>query len=477
MGQEIDSVRFTPKDFSEFSHRLSEETELLRRWAEQGRLSAHGPVIGFEQEAWLVNEKLDPVPLNHAFLQRMGAPLACPELSQFNIELNNPPHLLMGRVFDTVEQELTSIWKQACRVAESLGVKLVSVGILPTLTNARLNTRYMSDMKRYRALNEQVLHSRQGRPLKLDIVGRQHLYGEHRDVMLEAATTSYQIHLQTPYNHAHKMYNAAIAASAAMVAVGANSPYLFNHDLWDETRIPLFEQAVEIGGFDSVAHGPLRRVSFGSGYARSSIIECFEENLEHFPVLLPMCLEHEPRQFSHLRLHNGTIWRWNRPLLGFDEDGTAHVRIEHRVLPGSPSIKDATANAALFYGLTEALVMEPKELMRRLPFTQAKDNFYQAARFGLEAQVSWFDNETSNLRRLLLDKLLPMAKRGLTRLGIESRSSDRYLRVIEERLACGQNGSHWQRCFVNRHGRDMHALTGAYLERQSDGLPVHRWSV
>lgn len=450
---------------------------MLRLWAEQRRLSSRGPVVGFEQEAWLVDERLDPAPVNHAFLQKMGPPLAFPELSQFNIELNNPPRLLVGRVFEDLEAELTSIWKHACRVAESLGVRLMSIGILPTVTNTCLNTHNMSAMKRFRALNEQVLRSRQGRPLRLNIVGRQQLHGEHRDVMLEAAATSYQLHLQTPYEQAHKLYNAAITASAAMVAVGANSPYLFDHDLWDETRIPLFEQAVEIGGFNSVAQGPLHRVSFGSGYARNSIIECFEENLEHFPVLLPMRFDDEPRRFSHLRLHNGTIWRWNRPLIGFDEDGTAHVRIEHRVLPGSPSIQDAIANAALFYGLTEALVMDSDELMRRLPFAQAKDNFYQAARFGLDARVNWFDNENWNLRQLLLDELLPMAKRGLTRLGIETRSGDHYLSIIEGRLACGQNGSLWQRRFVKRYGQDMRALTGAYLERQSDGLPVHLWPV
>ncbi len=477
MGQEIDTFRFKKKDFSEFSRHLRDETELLRQWADRGKLSSHGPVVGFEQEAWLVDEKRDPAPVNDAFLERMGPPMACPELAQFNIELNNPPMLLMGRVFDELEKELSNIWNQACHVAESLGVRLLSIGILPTVSDARLNTHYMSAMKRYRALNEQVLRSREGRPLKLDIVGRQHLRSEHKDVMLEAATTSYQVHLQVPYEHAHKLYNAAIAASAPMVAAGANSPYLFDHDLWDETRIPLFEQAVEIGGFNGVAQGPLHRVSFGSGYARTSIIECFEENLEHFPALLPMHFEDPPQRFSHLRLHNGTIWRWNRPLIGFDEDGTVHVRIEHRVLPGSPSIKDAIANAALFYGLSEALCMAPEELTKLLPFAQAKDNFYQAARFGLEAQVNWLDNESWNLRQLLLDKLLPLAKRGLTRLGIETRSSEHYLSIIEERLESGQNGCLWQRRFVQRHGANMRKLTGAYLERQREGSPVHCWSV
>jgi hypothetical protein len=308
-------------------------------------------------------------------------------------------------------------------------------------------------------------------------VGRQRLRSEHSDVMLESAATSFQIHLQAPCERSHRLYNAAIAISAPMVAAGANSPYLFDLDLWDETRIPLFEQSVEIGGFEGAAQGPLRRVSFGSGYARESILECFEENLMHFPVLLPVQLDGPIEHLSHLRLHNGTIWRWNRPLIGFDEDGTPHVRIEHRVLPGSPSIADAIANAALFYGLTEALCMDPHELMRGLPFAQAKDNFYQAARYGLSAQVSWFDHDRVNIRQLLLAELLPQARQGLARLGIETEDIDRYLGIIQGRLEHKQNGCQWQRGFVARHGTDRGALTRAYLERQGTGQPVHQWTL
>lgn len=477
MGQEIDSYRFTSKDFDLYRDRLRQETELLGRWFTECSLSQRGPVAGFELEAWLIDPDCHPTPINQRFLARMGAPLAAPELAQFNIELNNEPRLLMGRALSELERELAAIWAQATGVAEGLGAHLLTIGILPTLREGELDPRYMSPLKRYRALNEQVLRSRQGRPLKLDIVGRQRLRSEHSNVMLESATTSFQIHLQAPCERSHQLYNAALAVSAAMVATGANSPYLFDLDLWDETRIPLFEQSVEIGGFEGAAQGPLRRVSFGSGYVRESILECFEENLLHFPVLLPARLDEPLERLAHLRLHNGTIWRWNRPLIGFDEDGTPHVRIEHRVLPGSPSTVDAIANAALFYGLTEALCMEPPELMRGLPFAQAKDNFYQAARYGLSAQVSWFGHERINIRQLLLSELLPQARQGLARLGIETEDIDRYLGIIQGRLECGQNGCQWQRSFVARHGADMQALTAAYLARQRNGEPVHRWGL
>jgi hypothetical protein len=353
----------------------------------------------------------------------------------------------------------------------------MTIGILPTLRDTHLNLRFMSPLKRYRALNEQVLRSRNWRPLSLNIVGKQRLRSVHSDVMLESAATSFQIHMQAPCGLAHQIYNAAIAASAPMMAACANSPYLFTHDLWDETRIPLFEQSVEIGGYDGVAHGPLRRVSFGSGYARNSIIECFEENLQHYPVLLPMLFENDPETLPHLRLHNGTIWRWNRPLIGFDDDGTPHVRIEHRVLPGSPSIVDAIANAALFYGLCDSLRMDAEQLITQLPFDQAKDNFYQAARFGLKAKIIWFGQQKIPIRKLLLDELLPQARRGLLRLGIEGRDCDHYLGIVAERLERSQNGSNWQRRYVQSHGVDMHKLTAAYLEHQQQEKPIHEWPI
>ena len=477
MGQEISTFRFTAKDFKLYRTRLEQETELLCEWVAKCRLSNRGPVAGFELEAWLVDDDLNPAAVNIAFLERMSEPLVSQELALFNIELNNTPRPFTNHALIELQNDVTRIWQQASGVAEELGVHLMTIGILPTLNDNQLNLRYMSPLKRYRALNEQVLRARKGRPLRLDIVGNQHLRSEHSDVMLESATTSFQIHIQAPCQHAHEIYNAAIVASAPMVAACANSPYLFKHDLWDETRIPLFEQSVEIGGFDGASQGPVRRVSFGSGYARRSITECFIENLQHLPVLLPMLFDDEPTQLSDLRLHNGTIWRWNRPLIGFDADRTPHIRIEHRVLPGSPTIEDAMANAALFYGLCMGLCMDPELLAEQLPFSQAKDNFYQAARYGLSAHVTWFNNQRANIRHLLLEELLPLAQTSLQRLGIERNEAEHYLGIIRVRLEREQNGCNWQRRFVKRYGADMHALTAAYLARQQDGAPVHEWTL
>ena len=475
MGEEVSSSQFSEADFQRFNHQLDSETKLLAEWMQQGHFSDTGIKAGFELEAWLVDRNFAPAPINSEFIRAMDDPMITPELARFNIELNIEPKYLMGKALSILESELERTWSKANITAENLQARLLMIGILPTLQEDQLSLDNMSPMKRYRALNDQVLRLRNGRPIELDIVGVQHLCSEHNNVMLESATTSFQIHIQVPALKAHHYYNASIAATAPMVAVCANSPYLFSHDLWDETRIPLFEQSIDVGGFGGVSQGPVRRVSLGSGYARKNIMECFEENLQHFPVLLPSQFDRPMEELPHLRMHNGTIWRWNRPLIGFDDRGTPHFRIEHRVLPASTSIVDSIATAAFFYGLLQFLYETINDFPQELPFTKAKDNFYQAARYGLQASVDWFGHNHIGMRELLLEHLVPMAYKGLHSLGIESDECDYYLGIIQQRIENRQNGCHWQREFVKIHHCDMTAMTAAYYAQQQQGKPVHEW--
>lgn len=475
MGQEIDTIRFTPRDAEQFRERVAQETCLAREMATRGDFGSGHPMAGFEIEAWLVDPDEGPAGLNERFLARFDDPMATPELASFNVELNTQAHPIRERVLSTLHREIRTTWERACDTAASLDTHCLMIGILPTLAPRHLCLDNMSDMKRYRALNRQVLKSREGRPVHLDINGREHLEHTHEDVMLEAATTSFQIHLQTPLEVAHRVYNAAIAVSAPMVAMSANAPYLFGKDLWEETRIPVFEQAVELGGYLDAARGPMRRVSFGSGYARESIMECFQENLEHFPPLLPMCGDTPPEDFAHLRLHNGTIWRWNRPLIGFGPGGSPHIRIEHRVVPAGPTLTDSIANAALFYGLVEDLVITAGGAEGLIDFATAKDNFYLAARHGLEAHLHWHSENRVSARDLILQELLPRAHRGLQHLGVAQADAHHYLGVVAERVQARATGSHWQRAWVKAHGRDMAGLTRAYRLQQMTDEPVHRW--
>jgi len=475
MGEEITTSQFTKDDFKRFKLRLQCETEELRTWFNERRFSSHKPVAGYEMEAWLVDNQSSPAACNEQFLKVANTSLYTAELAQFNIELNAKPANIEKKFLSEFEADFQQHWLYCKTVAESIGCRVLSTGILQTLCDADLSMNNISPMLRYKALNEQVLLQRKGRPLRLNINGHQSLKSEHHNVMLEAATTSLQIHLQAPMELAHHYYNASLLISAPMVAISANSPYMFGKDLWSETRIPVFEQSVDIGGYSGAAEGPVHRVSFGTGYARHSLMECFDENLQHFPVLLPMKFSDDISHMRTVSLHNGTIWRWNRPLIGFDEDGTAHLRIEHRVIPSGPSMLDNVANMAFYFGLVQYYAngkIPPTELMA---FSQARDNFYISARHGLETKINWPGNERCSMRHLILDKLISHAELGLNQLKLDPKDIEYYLDIIQLRAEKKQTGSQWQREFVAHQGNNMQRLLENYYHNQQTGEPVHRW--
>ncbi|MCJ8269375.1 MAG: hypothetical protein MJK04_08230, partial [Psychrosphaera sp.] len=247
---------------------------------------------------------------------------------------------------------------------------------------------------------------------------------------------------------------------------------------WHESRIPLFEQAIETGGYDGAAHGPVKRVSFGSSYAKNSIFECFQENLEHFPVLLPAKLGNASDQFEYLRLHNGTIWRWNRPLVGFDEDGTPHIRIEHRPPAAGPTIIDTIANAAFYYGLAKNICDKIVKSGLPMSFSQAKDNFYQAARHGLDSHIHWNNNRHHpRIYHLIRTKLIDDACAGLKSFGIDEDDIQLYMAVIRHRVETKQNGSVWQYQYRQNTGADLAQMTQQYLLNQQQGKAVSKWPI
>jgi hypothetical protein len=469
MGDEIARSHFNAADFSAFHDRLRAETTSLEEHFKEQRFSPRGDTAGFELEAWLIDQQGNPAPVNNRFLETLNNPLVVPELAAFNVELNGSPTSLSGRVFTRLHDELAATWKACCDCAESMACRLVTIGILPTVSAAQLNSRHMSNMKRYRAINDQVMALRDGAPVQLDIDGPQPLTMVHQDVMLEAAATSFQVHLQCRPSAAVRAFNAALVASAPLVAVSCNSPFLFGHELWNETRIPLFEQAVNLGP------GQTQRVGFGTSYIRDSLFECFQENLESHPVLLPVLLDESPHRFAHLRFHNGTIWRWNRPLIGFDFDGQPHLRIEHRVIPAGPTITDCIANAAFYYGLVQSFVANDEPVEAAIDFDTARANFYAAAREGLDANLVWSHGKHISARQLILENLLPAARTALARTNIPRAEIDKHLDVIEARADSHQTGAQWQRNWVQRHGPDMAALTLAYHEAQQTDEPVHSW--
>ncbi len=472
MGQEISDSHFDSDDFAAFEERLGRETLLLCRWLQEGRFKSGPNMGGFELEAWLVDRAARPAGIVEEYLQHLNSPMVVPELATFNLELNGSPRELNGSALSVMQQELTETWDRCDTVAAKLDARLIMIGILPTARESDFTLANMSPLHRYHALNEQVLVRRGGRPLHLDVAGDDELVLEQNDVMLEAAATSFQIHLKIDVDEGVRFYNASKILAAPLVAVSANSPYLFGADLWDETRIPLFEQAVAVG--ESRLN---QRVTLGVRYLDDSIAECFQANWRRYPVLLPRLMDEPEESLAHLRLQNGTIWRWVRPLIGFDADGEPHLRLEHRVAPAGPSIIDSIANAAFYFGTVSVLArqQDPPETM--LPFAQAQANFYNAAKNGLRAEIQWTGGKSVKMPELCEQILLPLARNGLLSLGIDGDEADYWLGIIRERVASGRNGAAWQRAWVAKYGANMQGLTETYLDNQASGRPVHEWTV
>ncbi|MCB1801798.1 MAG: glutamate--cysteine ligase [Gammaproteobacteria bacterium] len=472
MGQEISDSEFDQAAFSEFRRRVDDETRLLADWLQQGRLVSSRRRFGFEIEGWLIDADGRPAARNRDFLDAVADPLVVPELSRFNFEINSEPAYLAAGALDDMHAALHRRWQHCRAAAQRIGVRPLLVGILPTVRSSDLTLASMSPLQRYRAINDQVFRLRDGKPIELDIHGVEHLHHLHHDVMLEAGTTSLQIHVQVDAAEAARAFNVCKMLSAITVGVGANSPFLFGRQLWQETRIALFEQAVAVGGSDYS-----KRVTFGVRYAESSILECFEANRTRYPVILPDLMDEPRERLAHLRLHNGTVWRWNRPLIGFDEHGEPHVRIEHRVVAAGPTPHDAIANTALFLGLFEALMRSDRTLEQDLPFERARENFYAAARHGLDAEIAWMDDAPAPLHTLLGDRLIDQAAQGLAAAGLAQREIDDWLGIVRARVEQRLTGADWQVAWIARHGRDFAALVEAYCASQVQDRPVHEWSL
>lgn len=482
MGVDVKKTEFAPQDYDEFLQRLRQETATVRRWAKQGRFS-EGPLrIGCELEVCLTDRHFLAAPRNHELLEKIGDPLVTDELARFNMEFNPPPVELRGPSFTKLRNLMENAMRQASHTAEHMGINLVSVGVLPTLSPSDFTLAMMTPRPRYKAMADRIASVAGGRPLDVKIAEGESLNIAVDSYMLEAAATSLQIHLQVPEPTSAAAHNASNALSAPMVAIAANSPFFFGRRLWMESRVPIFEQVLHhrMRGKRVAAH--VRRQSFfGKEYLKNSITELFTRNVRRgYPVMLPDLYDDDSR-LPHLQLHNGTIWRWNRPVLGFDGD-VPSIRIEHRVMPSAPTTIDLAANAAFFVGAALDLGREfqsqtSASLERRLPFEVLRENFYSAARVGLSANFTWLDGREISAQELILE-LIDRAARGLQDADVARGDIDRFLGIIDSRVRSGQTGAAWQCAFVEQHGggaSGMSAMTGAYWRRQEVGAPLHEW--
>ena len=490
MGEQNVSTERDVRQSQAFMKSLLADVTALERMIESGRIETGVLRIGAEQEMFLVDRAMRPAPVAQEVLKVARDGRLTTEIGKFNLEANLSPRPLSGRGLFEMEEELAELVSVAGRAAQSCNAQVLLTGILPTIRRSDLTLDNLTPLPRYHELNNAVKRLRGG-VFDIHIKGLDELHARHDNVMFEACCSSFQVHLQVGPEEFARLYNLAQVVSAPLLAVATNSPLLVGQRLWHETRVALFQHSTDERSVARQDRSHPPRVSFGEEWVKDSVIEIFHEEIARYRVILTRQIDEDPLallatgqlpELAALRLHNGTVWRWNRPCYGTN-DGIAHLRIEHRALPSGPSLIDEMANAAFFYGLMTALSHEYGPVEKLMSFGDAKDNFFAAARHGLKAQFTWTDGRDQTAARLILEHLVPLAREGLKVANVSSQDGNRYLDVIAERVERNQTGAIWSLRSLEamgEHGtREMRykALTERMLERQQSGTPVSRWEL
>lgn len=487
VGEEVEKQEITGADRTLHREKIRRNLDVFERMLREARFDTDDPMTGLELELNLVDAVGDPAMRNEQVLRAIADPAFVTELGRFNVEINVPPAKLREGGLTTFEEGLRGRLNEAEARSEDLGAHLVMIGILPTLAERHLSRSALSADSRYDLLNEQVLDAR-GEDLAISIAGPERLETTADSIVPEAACTSTQFHVQTSPAQFAAYWNASQAIAGAQLAVAANSPYLLGRELWRESRIPLFEQATDTRSEELKAQGVRPRVWFGERWI-TSVFDLFEENVRYFPALLPIIDDEDPLKvleaggvpsLAELKLHNGTVYRWNRPVYDV-ADGMPHLRVENRILAAGPTVADTVANAAFYFGLVRSLAEDERPVWSRMPFATARESFLSAARDGIDARLSWPGVGHVPATELVRDTLLPLAAEGLDAWGVSAAERDRYLGIIEGRCATKTNGAEW---FAKR----MRARTGMeradalratlleYREAMHTNEPVHTWS-
>jgi len=490
MGDDVSSATYTREDRQRYREKVRLDLDVFEQMLHQSTFDFERPLIGMEIELNLVDKGYQPRMTNAEVLERIADQGFQTEIGQFNIELNIDPRLLPGNSAIRLEEHLRQSLNHAETRANETGAHIVAIGILPTVMPEHLDAQWMSDTLRYAALNHAMVNAR-GEDMSIDIEGvtgeRLAMYAD--SIVPESACTSVQLHLQLAPHEFAAYWNGAQAISGLQLAVGANSPFFCGRKLWHETRIELFNQATDTRTIELKNQGVRPRVFFGDRWI-TSVFDLFEENVRYFPALIPQLSDEDPvatlaagqsPRLSELRLHNGTVYRWNRPIYDL-ADGRPHLRVENRVLPAGPTMVDTMANAAFYYGVLRHLAEEDRPIWTQMSFADAERNFLGCARHGIGSTVYWPGFGEVRADELVLRHLLPMAEEGLKRWGVSTAVRDRYLGVIEGRCISGVNGASWQIAAVQRledRGADRPTALRGMLERYVEAMhtnePVHTW--
>ena len=487
MGDEVSASQFTREERQRYREKVQLCLDVFERMLHSWPFDDSGPMTGLEMELNLVGEDHGPALVNAEVLAEIADPAYQTELGAYNIELNVPPRPLVQLA--GLESELRYSLNAAQVKAQRRGAGIVMVGILPTIMPEHLaSENWMSASTRYAALNDSILAAR-GEDLHLDIHGVERLSTYATTLAPESACTSVQLHVQVAPHQFAPAWNAAQLLAGPQVALGANSPYFFGRELWRETRTELFTQSTDTRPLELRNQGVRPRVWFGERWI-TSIFDLFEENVRYFPSLLPEISDEDPVAelaagrapvLQELRLHNGTIYRWNRPIYAVVA-GRPHLRVENRVLPAGPTVVDVMANAAFFHGALRSLARDDRPVWSKMSFSAAEENFTACARYGLDASVYWPGLGETTVEELVLRRLLPLAHEGLREAGMPVADVERYLGIIESRVKTGRNGAAWQVQAVTaleERGADRAQALAGMVQRYADLMhgnePVHTW--
>lgn len=490
MGAEVNDATWSNQERLRYREKVRTDLDVFEQMLATHSFDAESPTTGLEMEITLVDSGMRPSRTNAAVLANLDDPAYVPELGTFNLEVNIDPRVFVGDEAFALERTLSDRLSQVRAAGDPVQARPAPIGIVPTLSSEDFAPGWMSDSTRYQALNDAIMRAR-GEDILIDIDGpsgeRLEFYSE--SIAPEAACTSLQLHLQVAPSGFARAWNAAQAIAGPQVALAANGPFFCGRSLWHETRIELFKQATDTRSIELANQGVRPRVYFGDRWI-TSIFDLFEDNVSYYPALLPETTDEDPvavletgaaPQLSELMLHNGTIYRWNRPIYD-TAGGVPHLRVENRVLPSGPTPVDMVANAAFYYGLVAMLAEERRPVWSQMSFSAAESNFLAGAREGIFARMYWPGYASVTVEELTLRHLLPIAHQGLEARGVSARAVDHYLGVIEGRCLRRQNGATWQIDAVRRYenrGLDrveaLRQMLAVYLDHVESNEPVHTW--
>lgn len=488
----VKSVR-TQQEQQRFMQFLLKDIQALERMLRDDWFETDIIRIGAEQEMCIVDKFWKPLHANLEALKIINNDSFTSELANFNLEANLSPQPFNGNALADMHKELKVTLDTAQKkIEKEMGATILLSGILPTIRKSDVEIANITPLDRYRALMD-GLKALRGAAFELRINGTDELNLKQDTAMLEACNTSFQVHLQVTPDTFVQRYNYAQALAGPTMAIAVNSPLLFGRRLWKETRIALFQQSIDIRTFNDHLRDRSPRVTFGSDWLKKSIMEIYREDIARFQVLLTTDVDEDVFQkmsegitpkLRALNIHNSTVYRWNRPCYGISPNGKPHLRIENRILPAGPSLPDAMANAAFWIGLMNGMEDEYPDISKVMDFSDAKSNFFAAARFGLDTQLTWVNGKKISPAKLIQEELLPIAKNGLEKAKIKSSDIDYYLNIIKERAKSGQTGSTWilnSYSKIAKQGivRDeiISAITSSIYEQQHQGKPIHEWEL